>query len=157
MKKLLTLLLSLTLVLALAGCGAEQTATYKMVTDQDGIVLTDIQVIKAKGDSVQRLTETTTIDVTSLDEATQEQVAALYDATYEPMLKDTPVGVTSSYGMKDGIYTVSIDIDLASANLKELIEGGYIVMLTDNADTIKFVSYKQTCEGLESSGYTLQE
>ncbi len=157
MKKLLALLLSATLMLALAGCGAEQTATYVSTTTEEGITITDAQTIQAKGDKIQRLTETTTMDFSTLDTEIQAQLVAYYDESFDAAKADAPTGVAISYSEQNGVYTATFDIDLVAGDLQELIEKKYIMITSDNASTIKYVSYSQTCAALEASGYTLQQ
>lgn len=157
MKKLLNLLLSLTLVLALAGCGKEQTATYVMDVEQDGMHLVDTMVYKAAGDIVYQMDETVSIDLSAMDEATRDAVVASYDEMYGAMGTDVPAGVEFQSSYENNVYTVVLNMNLKEADLQELSERGYLVLSTENGQTIQAISFKQTCEFAEASGYVLQE
>ena len=70
MKKLLSLVLSLVLVCSLAGCGKEQSATYVLTSTQEGVMsMSDTQTLKAKGDIVYEMAETTVVDISMAEEA----------------------------------------------------------------------------------------
>lgn len=157
MKKLLNLLLSLTLVLTLAGCGQEQTATYVMDLEQDGMHMVDTMVYKATGDIVYQMDETVTIDLSGMDEATREVVVATYDEMYGAMGTDIPEGVVFEYSYENNIYTVVCNMNLKEADLQELSERGYLVLTSENGEMVQAISFKQTCEYCESAGYVLQE
>lgn len=156
MKKLLNLLLSLTLVLALTGCGQEQSATYVMTQEQDGMTISDTQSIKAKGDLVYEMVEDMYIDLSSVDEATKEPLLAYYEETYVAMKDNAPEGVVVNVVNDGNKISVQISIDLAGAELQDLIDGGYIVATSSNGQPIKAISFKQTCAALEAGGYVKQ-
>lgn len=157
MKKLMNLLLSLTLVLALAGCGKEQTATYVMDMSQDGVGIVDTMVYKATGDIVYQMDETVTIDLSGVDDETKELLVAYYDEYYGAMGTDVPKGVEFSASYENDVYTVICNLNLKEGDLQELSDGGYLVFTTDNGDTAKVISFKQTCEYCEAAGYVLQQ
>ena len=156
MKKLVSLLLSLTLVLAMTGCGKEQSATYVMTSVQEGITMTDTQVVEAKGDVVKSLYETTTLDLSESDSEMVDFLVAYYDEAFGSMKDSAPASVVVEYGLDGTTYTAIININLDGADLQELINGGYINVTSDNANTLKYISFSQTCAALEASGYTLQ-
>lgn len=158
MKKLINLLLSLTLVLALAGCGAEQSATYVLTQEEAGIyTMTDTQTIKAKGDIVYELTETTVADFTVADAETQALLAAYYDEIFTAMKDEAPEGVTVTYTRDGNVCTIEFVMDLTTADLQELIAGGYLMSLEEDASNVKLISFSQTTAGLEAGGYVLQQ
>lgn len=157
MKKLLNLLLSLTLVLTLVGCGKEQTATYVMEVSQDGLAMVDTMVYKATGDIVYEMNENVTIDLSGLDDATKEAMVAYYDEFYGAMEANVPEGVTFDYSYENNVCTVVCNMNLKEADLQELSDGGYLVLTSENGEMVKAISFKQTCEFCEASGYVLQE
>lgn len=156
MKKLVSLLLSLTLVFAMAGCGKAQSATYVMTTEQEGITMTDTQVIEAEGDIVKAMNEITVLDLSTADAEMKDFLVTFYDSAFGSMKDEAPASVTIEYGLDGDTYTTKININLDGADLQELIDGGYINVTTDNTDNLKYISYKQTCEAMEASGYVLQ-
>ncbi len=157
MKKLMNLLLSMTLVLALVGCGKEQSATYVMEVSQDGVSITDTMIYQASGDIVTRMDENVTINLSALDDATKELMVAYYDEFYGEMGTDVPEGVTFNSGYENDVYTVSLGMDLTKADLQELSERGYLMLTSENGEQVKVISFKQTCEYCESVGYVLQQ
>ena len=157
MKKLLNLLLSLTLVLALAGCGKEQTATYVMDMEQDGMHLVDTMVYKAAGDIVYQMDETVTIDLSGMDDLTREAIVAAYDEMYGAMGTDVPEGVDFQYSYENNVYTVICNMNLKEADLQVLSERGYLVLDSSNGQQVQAISFKQTCEFCEANGYVLQQ
>ncbi len=158
MKKLLSLVLSLTLVFALAGCGKEQTATYVMTSEEEGVqIMTDTQILKAKGDIVYELKEITVIDFSVADDATKEMLIGIYEEYFGGLKTNAPENVSVEYTQTGDTCEVELVVNLDGADLQELIEGGYLSATSDNADTMKAISFSQTCEGLETAGYELQE
>lgn len=157
MKKLLNLLLSLTLVLALAGCGKEQTATYVLTTDEDGMVMVDTMTYSAKGDIVYEMTEKIELDLSGLDADTKAYMIEIYDEYFAELKNNAPDSVTMTYTSNDGVYDATIAIDIANADLQELVDGGYIYTTTDAEGNLVAISFEQSCQGLEASGYVLQE
>ncbi|MBR4084974.1 MAG: DUF1307 domain-containing protein [Lachnospiraceae bacterium] len=156
MKKLVKLLLCMTLVLALAGCGKEQKATYKMEQDMMGMTITDTQIITAKGDKVVRMEEITEISFADFTDEEKELAAATYDETYGAMKDGAPDSVKMEYGLDGDVYRFTLDIDIANGDIKELIDGGFVYATSGDAEKAIFISFKQTCEGLEKAGYTAQ-
>lgn len=157
MKKLMNLLLSLTLVLALAGCGKEQSATYVMNFSQDGVNMVDTMIYQATGDIVTQMDENVVIDLSGLDATTKELMVAYYDEFYGAMGTDVPEGVTFSSSYENDIYTVDLSMNLKEADLQELSERGYLLLTSENGEQVQAISFKQTCEYCEANGYVLQQ
>ncbi len=157
MKKIMNLVFSLVLVFALAGCGAEQTATYVLTRTQDNMTLTDTQTFNAKGDRVYQMKETTAFDFSAIDESVRAASMDLVRANYEEMCENPPAGVTVSCTTEGDVVTVDITINLDEADLKELVEKKFIYTTTDENGKFLAISFKQSCAGLEASGYTAQE
>ncbi len=155
MKKLVKLLLCMTLVLALTGCGKEQTATYKMEQDAMGIKISDTYVINAKGDKVTKMEEVCSIDISALDDEQKESVVATYDEQYGAMKDSAPDSVVIDISSDANSYTVKVVYNIEGADLKALADAGYIEASNDGK--ILYVSFKQTCDGLEASGYSIVE
>ncbi len=157
MKKLLNLLLSLTLVFCLAGCGKEQTATYVMDVTQEGVHIVDTMSYKAAGDIVYQMDETVTIDLSAVEAATKEAMVAYYDEFYGAMGTDVPEGVVFESSYENDVYTVVLNMNLKEADLQVLSERGYLMLTSEDGKTVQAISLKQTGEYLEASGYVLQE
>lgn len=161
MKKLLSILLSACMLLSLTGCGKkEQTITYVLVHEEaDLFTMTDTQVLHAKGDRVYEILETTKIAFSEMDATTLDTLVSYYDETVDTMSAGAPEGVvvTSSYESDSKVYTLSMNLYLDEADLQKLAEGGYLMGLGNNPEEYTFISFEQTCEGLEASGYTKAE
>ena len=157
MKKLLNLLLSLTLVFALAGCGQEQSATYVLDVTQEGVHIVDTMTYKATGDIVYQMDENVTIDLSAVEEAAKEAMVAYYDEYYGAMGTDVPEGVVFETSYENNIYTVVLNMNLKEADLQVLSERGYLMLTSENGQTVQAISLKQTGSYLEAQGYVLQE
>ena len=158
MKKLVKLLLCLSLVLALTGCGKEQTATYTAVQDVMGIKITDTQTITAKGDKVITMVEITDIKFTDFTEEELKVAAETYDEQYAELAKTFPKSVESTYGLEGDIYKFKLTINFDGADLEELVDAGLVTKPAGQEDKkLAYISFKQTCDGLESMGYTTVE
>lgn len=156
MKKLMNLALSLLVIFTLAGCGAEQSATYSMVTDLNGMTMTDTMTYSAKGDLVYEMKDVVTMDFTGYDEEAKASDMELYASTYEAMCEKAPNGVTMTCETSGDIITVNMDIDFKSADLQELVDNGYIYTTADENGKLRAISFKQSCKSLEATGYTAQ-
>ncbi len=160
MKKILSLLLSLTLVFSLAGCGEAKTATYSITSVQEGITMTDTQYLEAKGDILKVMNETTVLDLSTAEAEMKDFLVAYYDEAFGAMKDEAPASVTIEYGLAGDTYSAKININLEGADLQELIDGGYLVSLEDteeDTENLKYISYSQTCKALEAAGYLLQQ
>lgn len=157
MKKLLNLALSLVLVFALAGCGKEQTATYEISTNVGEMVMTDTLTYSAKGDIVYEMVEKIIMDFSNYNEETKASDMETYGSVYDEMSKSSPDGVTMTCTTDGDIITVDMTIDFKAADLKELVDNGYIYTTSDEEGNLVAISFQQSCTGLEASGYTLKE
>lgn len=158
MKKLVKLLLCMTLVLALTGCGKEQTATYEYVQSADGVTMTDTQTIVAKGDKCLSLKEVATFVFDGMTDEQLTLVEETYNATYSSIAATLPEGTEITYGLDGNTYNMELFINYEEADLDKLIEAG-IVQAPEGQDAAKivYISFKQTCTALESMGYTVVE
>ncbi len=157
MKKLLSLVLSLVLVCSLAGCGKEQSATYVLTSTQEGVMsMSDTQTLKAKGDIVYEMAETTVVDISMAEEAAKAQLSEYYTEYFNNFATNAPEGVTVTSNNADDVFEVSVTIDLKNADLQELMKGGYLIGTSEDADKAQAISFSQTCAGLEAAGYVLQ-
>ena len=161
MKKLLSVLLSVCMLLLMAGCSEkEQAATYVLTHEEESLFsMTDTQVLHARGDMVYEILETTSITFRDMDAEMLDTMVSYYDETADTMKVNAPEGVeiTSAYDSSNGIYTLTMNLYLEQADLMQLAEGGYLMGLGDNPEEYTFISFKKTCEGLEASGYTKAE
>ncbi len=135
----------------------EKYTVYETSMDVNGLSVSDKQTILANGDFVGLLVESTTIDLSDYTEDDRALYAEAYDEIYAPLCNEAPQSVTVLYGLDDTIYRVEIMINLEGANLKDLIDTGYLTILSGSSNNIMYVSYEQTCLGLEESGYVLVE
>lgn len=156
MKRILGVLSCLMLLLGMAGWSSEQSATYVLETAEEGLfTMTDTQSFKAKGDKVYQLTEVTVLTFAELDAAVLDMLVEYYDATVAAMQENIPTGVTVGASYEDRTYTMEIAIDLKTADLEAVSEGGYLMGPYGETGEVKQVSFEQTAKALEASGYTL--
>ena len=135
----------------------EKCTVYETEMDVSGMLITDTQTVLADGDKVAILIESTTIDLSSIPEDELSFYAEAYAETYDPLREDAPDSVEIVHGLDGNAYRFEMIIYLEDADLKELSEAGYISLTSGSADNILFISYEQTCAGLEAGGYTLVE
>ncbi len=151
-KKIISIMVALTMTLALAACGGkEQSATYVMESELDGIIMTDTMKLDAKGDLVQQMTETVELDMTGVDEATQSMLAEQYDMVVDAY--NAVEGVECTSESAEGTYSITIVIDATGDAVSELAAQG-LLQVEGNTDGI---SLEATGEALIEIGYTLQE
>ena len=91
-----------------------------------------------------------------MDAATLDMMVEYYDSTVAAMQESAPEGVTVTASYEDRVYTLELAIDLEKADLQAVMAGGYLMGLDDTAGEVKQVSFQQTAEAFEASGYTLQ-
>ncbi len=135
----------------------EKCAVYEADLDVSGMAIKDKQTVYANGDIVTILLESTSIDLSDVSENELSIFADVYGESYKPIKENAPECVEVIYGLDGNVYRFEMMIYLENADLKELVEGGYLTMTSGNLDTVIFVSYEQTCAGLEAGGYTLVE
>ena len=162
MKKVLSVLLSICMMSLLFGCSAEskeQSATYVLTEEEAGMfTMTDTQTLHARGDEVYEILETTTLEFAELDKTTLEMLVAYYDDTVANMQAAAPEGVEVSSSYEGNVYTLVMNLYLEHADIEALMDGGYLLGLTEEEqESITYISYKRTCEGLKASGYTLKD
>lgn len=148
MRRVVAGLLALGMVFALTACGGkEQTVTYRMETEQNGLKMEDTMTLSAKGDTVQKISEVVKVDTSTLQDEQKEQINTLYDQMVE--LYKAVDGVECTGEKTDTSYTITIDIDATGNAVKELSEQG-LLQVDGNANRI---SLKVTGTSLESAGY----
>lgn len=157
MKKLVKLLLCLTLVLALTGCGKEQTATYELETVQGTLSCVDTQILKAKGDVVYQMDTNSYIDLSALSEEEKTAIVEFYSAYFGEMKDKAPSTVKIEFSSDDKAFKSSCSMDIKNSDLQELIDLGFVAMTSDTTQKVTFISFKQSCEGLEALGFKLVE
>lgn len=152
MRRVVAGLLALGMVFALTACGGkEQTVTYRMETEQNGLKMEDTMTLSAKGDTVQKISEVVKVDTSTLQDEQKEQINTLYDQMVE--LYKAVDGVECTGEKSDTSYTITIDIDATGNAVKELSEQG-LLQVDGNANRI---SLKVTGTSLESAGYKKAE
>lgn len=157
MKKILKLLLSVSLVLALTGCATQQTATYQKIIDWEDATATDTHTIDATGNKVIRVKEVVEVEFSDSLSAMEKSIYIMEMENTFKQIKDKNLeGVSIDY-LRDGdIFKVTLDINTTSCDLKQLSD---LELYTGNKtpeDGDK-VSFKGSCKILEENGYTLVE
>ena len=93
-----------------------------------------------------------------MDKATLEMLVAYYDDIVANMQAAAPEGVEVSSSYEGNVYTLVMNLYLEHADIEALMDGGYLLGLTEEEqESITYISYKRTCEGLKASGYTLKD
>ncbi len=135
MKKLISALLVVSMILLLASCGSTEptTATYRTEMEQNGLVMVDTMTIDAKGDSIEKMTEIIEMDFSAFDDATIEQFYITYDALVEQYNSVEGVECTSEPGDKS--YTMTVVIDATGDAVGTLAEMG-LLAVEGNADGV---------------------
>lgn len=152
MRRVVAGLLALGMVFALTACGGkEQTVTYRLETEQNGLKMEDTMTLTAKGDTVQKMSEVVKVDTSTLEDEQKEVINTLYDQMVEKY--KAVDGVECTGEKTDTSYTITIDIDATGNAVKELSEQG-LLQVDGNANRI---SLKVTGSSLESAGYKKAE
>lgn len=152
LRKMAAGVLTLVMAFVLTACGGqEQTVSYRMVQEQDGLKLTDEITLEAKGDIVQKMTEKIIVDTTVFDDAQKEQINVVYDEMVAMYQGVEGVECTGTAGEND--YTINIVVDATGSAVEELAELG-LLQIEGDANGI---SLKASQEAFEASGYTIIE
>lgn len=148
MRRVVAGVLALGMMLALTACGGkEQTVTYRLEQEQNGLKMEDTMTLNAKGDTVQKMSEVVKVDLSTLDDAQKEQINTLYDQMVEQY--KAVDGVECTGEKTDSSYTIKVEIDATGNAVKELSKAG-LLQVDGNASRI---SLKETGKGLEGAGY----
>ena len=152
MKKIISLLSVFVLVVSLTACGGkEQSATYTMQSEVDGLVMTDTMTLGAKGDTVQTMTEVIALDLSSFDESTQTALTETYSTIVDSY--NSVEGVECTMESGDGSISITVVIDATGEAVSQLADAG-LLQVEGDADRL---SLSATGEALVESGYTLVE
>lgn len=135
----------------------DKYSVYEAEMEVSGITIKDKQTIYAKGDQVTTLIESTSIDLSDKAGDALDIYVESYDETYAPIKENAPDSVEIIFGLDGDTYRFNMMIDLQNGDLKELSDAGYITFTSGSIDTATYISYDQTCAGLEAGGYTLVE
>lgn len=154
MKKLLAITMSLVLSLGLlTGCGVkEQSATLTSLTEERGLSMVDTITVDAEGDKIVKMTETIELDMSIFSEEEQAMFVEIYDAMFTEAAAIEGVECTSE--VADGIYNMTLVADTSGNAVAELSEIG---LLQIDGDSEGALSFDETVEALQASGYTLAE
>lgn len=155
MKKTISAILVITMLLALVGCGSmepqSKTATLTYNDEANGISY--VYYLEAIGDKCQKLTQTTNLDCSLYDgeqieymKEAMETYAGIYEA-YE--------GVSYTSQISDTQLTETLTVDLSDmALVKSLSDAGLLPMENGDAD---YISLKKTVDSLKNQGWTQVE
>ena len=150
MKKVLSTIIAVLLVLALVACGAkEQSVTYRMETEQSGIAMVELMTFEAEGDKIVKITDKLEMDFSGFDDATVEQLKTAFD---EMTAQGNSVdGASCESSFSGTTYTMTLTVDVESGAAAELGDMG-LLQITGDAEN--GLSLKNTEEQLASNGYT---
>lgn len=149
MKKLrLTAVLLCTAMFLTACGGKDQSAVYRMITEQNGITMTDTMNLHAKGDSIQEINEVIELNMSAFGDDICSQMSTYYDelaAMYQAI-----EGVECTTENKDKIYTITVNIDATGDAVNELAKQGLMEIQGDSEGKI---SLEASGESLEANGF----
>lgn len=154
MKKLTGLLTICLSLILLVGCGAGKESAFTANTDMSGAQIE--MLFEGKGDKVQTITQTTTLDLSDFsDEEKDAVVKAVEDASValKEQLGEIE-GFSQEVSISDPILSEIMIIDATNADtLNTLSEAG---LLPTEGDA-SVLSMDATKESLSSAGYTITE
>ena len=135
----------------MTGCGGEKRGQGAAVAtmEQDGVTVT--MTFDAKGDTVTRITQESTIDLEGFTEEQIEAVTTTVESA-EDIYNDLE-GVEYSCEEQDGQLVEQIVIPTEGDTLKAVIEQGLLPVDNENLTQL---SLKATTENLESAGWTIE-
>ena len=152
MKKFTTWTMTLILILSLAACGGKsRSVLYTLSQEKDGLKLTDAMKLDAKGDAVQKMEETITLDMSAFDEDTQKLMTEAYDSLAQSY--QAVDGVECTGTVTDGVYTIKVTINAEGDTVAKLAEQGLLQVDGDPEG----ISLEKTGAALEKSGYKKAE
>lgn len=146
MKKFLCAILAALMVLSMAACSSSEPQTVVLTMEQNGVSI-DYQ-LDAKGDIVQKITQTTTMDCSAYTEdqiAAVEEAVAQYEAAYNAI-----EGVTYTAGLEDTDFVETIIIDTTDEDtISELSAQGLVPVEGEG-----LISLEKTVELMKEQGFT---
>lgn len=150
MKRLMCMVLAGLIILSMAACGGSKPQTAVLTYEANGVTME--YKIDAKGDTINTITQTSSIDCSAYSEddiatiqASMDEYAAIYEA-YDGVKYETAVDGTT---LKEIITLDVSDSDL----VQSLSDAGLLPIEGDGTK----LSLDKTVENLESQGWTLQE
>lgn len=149
MKRIMCVVLAALTVFAMTACGGGKEQTAVLTLEQNGVTME--YKMDAKGDSIQKITQTSTIDCTgysaediAMVEASIAEYAAIYEA-YE--------GVTYKTESTDTTFNEIIELDVSDDELvQSLSEAGLLPIEGDGSN----LSLEKTIENLTAQGWVEQ-
>ena len=149
MKRGRCLIVLLAAALTLGACGGKkQSVVYTLEQENDGLKMTDTMKLEARGDSVEKMEETISMDMAAFDEDTQKLMVEAYDSLVESY--QAVDGVECTGTTTDSVYTIQIAIDTSGDTVAKLAEQG-LLQVEGSTDGI---SLEKTGQSLEAGGYT---
>lgn len=150
MKRTISAILIITLLLALVGCGSTEPTTTTLTYDDVANGISYVYELEAVGDKCQKMTQTTRLDCSAYDsnqieymKELMEQYGQIY-AEYE--------GVSYKNDISNNTITEVLSVDLSDMSLvKTLSDAGLLPM--DNLDA-DYISLYKTVNSLKSQGWT---
>ena len=152
MKKFTAWTMTLILILSLAACGGKsRSVLYTLSQEKDGLKLTDAMKLDAKGDAVQKMEETITLDMSAFDEDTQKLMTEAYDSLAQSY--QAVDGVECTGTVTGSVYTIKVMINAEGDTVAKLAEQGLLQVDGDPEG----ISLEKTGVALEKSGYVKTE
>ena len=131
--------------------GKQQSATYTMEQETEGILIRDTMTLNAKGDDVREIVEVLEVDMTSLDVSDCDMLAEVYEELVGQYNGVAGVTATSSYAGQ--VFSINVVIDTTGNAVEELEKLG-LLSVEGSTDGI---SLKASGSAMEAGGYTKVE
>ena len=150
MKKTISAILVITLLLALVGCGSAEPQSVTLLYEENGVIIE--YTLDALGDKCQKLTQTTTMDCAGWPE---EQIQIIEDAVAEySSIYEQYEGVTYTTKIDGTTFSEILVLDISDAELVNSLSDAGLLPVDGDA---KYISLKQTVENLTAQGWTVKE
>lgn len=151
MKKFISVLMLMTMVLMLSACGGEKVVTYYAKMEEEGIIVEEWMTLHAKGDKVERIGDTLIIDYSTFDAEIQQAMVEAYDEMVS--MYQAIEGVECTGEKEEGQYTISFTFETK----KEILDALAANNLFEVEEGTEVVSLKATEAQLTSDGYVVTE
>lgn len=151
LKKFISLLMLLTMVMMLSACGGEKVVTYYNKLEQEGVIIEEWMTLHAKGDKVERIADTLIVNYSTLDAEIQQAMVGVYDEMVGMYQKIEGVECTGE--PEEGQYTIFFTFETKKEILDALAANG----LFEVEEGTEVISLKATEAKLTQDGYVVNE
>ncbi len=152
MKKIVSMILVCIMAMSLMACGGKEVEDAAVCTmEQNGVTIT--MALDAKGDTITKIKQSSTISIEGYSEADVETLQATIDQAAEAY-KDID-GVEYSIDQKDTQIVENINMNVGDKDTLKAVVDGELLPVDDK--NVTKLSLKATAEALEASGWTVEK